>query len=42
VDDHGVNANVASVTALLLYGNTHRHPALRHEVPLAIPDPFVL
>jgi Xaa-Pro aminopeptidase len=41
VDDHGCNANVARVTTLLLYGDTHRHPALRHEVPLAIPDPFL-
>ena len=26
---------------LLIVGDTVRHPELRHEVPLAIPDPFV-
>ena len=29
-------------TALLLYGDTERNAALRHELPLAIMDPFVL
>jgi Xaa-Pro aminopeptidase len=29
------------VPAILLYGDTIRHPALRHEVPLAIVDPFL-
>ena len=28
--------------ALLLYGDTVRYPALRHEVPLVIIDPFLL
>ena len=28
------------MTAILLYGDTIRSPALRHEVPLAIIDPF--
>ena len=27
--------------AVLIYGDTMRTPALRHEVPLAIPDPFL-
>ena len=26
---------------VLLYGDTIRYPALRHEVPLAIMDPFL-
>ena len=26
---------------VLLYGDTVRNPALRHEVPLAIVDPFL-
>jgi Xaa-Pro aminopeptidase len=29
------------VADLLLYGDTVRHPALRHEVPLEIVDPFL-
>jgi hypothetical protein len=29
------------MTALLLYGDTERSPAMRHEVPLAIGDPFL-
>ena len=29
------------MSALLLYGDTERSPALRHEVPLAIGDPFL-
>jgi Xaa-Pro aminopeptidase len=29
------------VTTILLYGDTIRHPALRHEVPLEILDPFL-
>jgi Xaa-Pro aminopeptidase len=29
------------VATILLYGDTIRHPALRHEVPLAIMDPFL-
>jgi Xaa-Pro aminopeptidase len=29
-------------TPILLYGDTVRAPALRHEVPLAIVDPFLL
>jgi|SRR5215207_8542287 len=27
---------------ILLYGDTERHPALRHELPIAIMDPFLL
>ena len=29
------------MTAVLLYGDTIRYPALRHEVPLEITDPFL-
>jgi Xaa-Pro aminopeptidase len=29
------------VATILLYGDTVRHPALRHEVPLEIVDPFL-
>jgi Xaa-Pro aminopeptidase len=29
-------------TDLLLYGDTERHAALRHELPIAIMDPFLL
>ena len=29
------------MTALLLFGDTERSPAMRHEVPLAIGDPFM-
>jgi len=29
------------VTTILLYGDTIRHPSLRHEVPLEIVDPFL-
>ena len=28
--------------ALLFYGDSERNPALRHELPLAIMDPFLL
>jgi len=31
-----------ATTDLLLYGDTERHPALRHELPLEIMDPFLL
>ena len=27
--------------AILLYGDTIRYPAIRHEIPLAIPDPLL-
>jgi len=30
------------MTAILLYGDTVRYPALRHEVPLAIIDPLLI
>src|SRR4051812_25558274 len=30
------------MTTILLYGDTVRYPALRHEVPLEIMDPFLL
>ena len=30
------------MTAILLHGSTSRHPALRHEVPLEIIDPFLV
>jgi Xaa-Pro aminopeptidase len=30
------------VATILLYGDTARHPAMRHEVPLEIVDPFLL
>jgi Xaa-Pro aminopeptidase len=30
------------VTALLFYGDTERSPAMRHELPVAIGDPFLL
>ena len=30
------------MTAILLYGDTVRYPALRHEVPLAIIDPLLV
>jgi Xaa-Pro aminopeptidase len=33
---------VARVTDLLLYGDTFRSPELRHEVPVGVPDPFLL
>ena len=29
------------MTTILLYGDTVRSPALRHEVPLEIVDPFL-
>ena len=29
------------MSATLVYGDTMRNPEMRHEVPLAIPDPFV-
>jgi hypothetical protein len=29
------------MTGLLLYGDTERSPALRHEVPIPIGDPFL-
>jgi Xaa-Pro aminopeptidase len=29
------------VATILLYGDTARHPSMRHEVPLAIGDPFL-
>ena len=30
------------MATILLYGDTQRHPALRHEVPLDIVDPFLV
>lgn len=45
---HGREANpvrmgrLAAMSALLLYGDTVRQPALRHELPLAIIDPLLL
>jgi hypothetical protein len=30
------------VTAFLIYGDTERSATLRHEVPVAIGDPFLL
>jgi Xaa-Pro aminopeptidase len=32
---------IASMSAILIIGDTMRNPELRHEVPLGIPDPFV-
>ena len=29
-------------SALLLYGDTERSAALRHELPIVVPDPFLL
>src|SRR5258707_13104431 len=37
----GILVRVASMTDLLIYGDTFRSPELRHEVPLGIPDPFL-
>ena len=34
-------AKVPRVPEILIYGDTVRSPELRHEVPLAIPDPFL-
>jgi Xaa-Pro aminopeptidase len=33
---------VAPVTDLLVHGDTFRSPEMRHEVPVGIPDPFLL
>jgi Xaa-Pro aminopeptidase len=33
---------VARVTDLLVHGDTFRSPEMRHEVPIGIPDPFLL
>ncbi|MGO9819149.1 MAG: hypothetical protein ACLPTJ_00690, partial [Solirubrobacteraceae bacterium] len=30
------------MAALLLWGDSDRNPALRHEVPISIGDPFML
>ena len=30
------------MTALLFYGDTERSPAMRHELPVTIGDPFLL
>jgi Xaa-Pro aminopeptidase len=32
---------MARVPDVLIYGDTIRHPALRHEIPLSVPDPFL-
>jgi hypothetical protein len=32
---------LGGVATILLYGDTIRYPALRHEVPLEIMDPFL-
>ena len=32
---------MAAMSELLIYGDTVRHAALRHELPLSIPDPFL-
>src|SRR5439155_4235091 len=32
---------VSAMTDVLIYGDTVRHPELRHEVPLALGDPFL-
>src|SRR5438128_289345 len=34
-------ASIRPVPDVLIYGDTIRSPELRHEVPLAIPDPFL-
>ena len=31
-----------ATTDVLLYGDSERHAALRHELPIAIMDPFLL
>lgn len=31
-----------ATTDVLLYGDTERHAALRHELPIVIIDPFLL
>lgn len=31
-----------AITDVLLYGDTERYAALRHELPIAIMDPFLL
>jgi Xaa-Pro aminopeptidase len=32
---------MALMPDVLIFGDTIRHPALRHEIPLAVPDPFL-
>lgn len=32
---------MAPMPDVLIYGDTTRHAALRHEIPLAVPDPFL-
>jgi Xaa-Pro aminopeptidase len=32
---------MAPMPDVLIFGDTIRHPALRHEIPLAVPDPFL-
>ena len=36
-----IPATIRAVPDVLIYGDTVRSPELRHEVPLAIPDPFL-
>jgi Xaa-Pro aminopeptidase len=37
----GGTGGIAHAGAVLIYGDTERSPALRHEIPLAIGDPFL-
>jgi len=34
-------ASILGVPDVLIYGDTIRSPELRHEVPVAVPDPFL-
>jgi Xaa-Pro aminopeptidase len=37
----GAGRGAPSAAAVLIYGDTERSPALRHEIPVAIGDPFL-
>jgi Xaa-Pro aminopeptidase len=38
---HGADVRVEAVTDVLLYGDTQRSAAMRHEIPISIGDPFL-
>src|SRR6185436_20399523 len=39
---HGSRTSLGPMTAILLYGDTVRYPAIRHEIPLEIIDPLLV